>query len=132
MGGRGGNSGFTGKSYSTPSEAMNALYDYSNNRSDGMFDRWQKYGKDRLYVNMKKLYNIEIETYKNGNISSARMGGEKISNSEASKILSEKVYIDANTGKVYRVSNFGHGVREETKERLEKYVPKKIKKILKF
>lgn len=130
MGGRGGNSGLSGRKITTPDQAMNALHDYSNLKSDGMFSRWQKYGKDRLYVNIEKLYNMEIEMYGSGNISYATVDGKKISNSLAKDILNENIYIGMQSGKVH--SNRYGGIKEETRERLEKYIPKKIRKFIAF
>ena len=51
---------------------------------------WQAYGKHRWYINgelMARLYGLEVSYYGTGNISSVRLGGEKISNTRAKKIL---------------------------------------------
>lgn len=52
-------------------------------------NRWQKGGHDRIYLDSKTLaeaIGLEAETYKTGNICSATLKGEKISNSEAGRI----------------------------------------------
>lgn len=60
--------------------------------------RWKKAGRDRLYLNkaFSSMLNLKISYYNTGNISSAYIGDEKISNSKAYKILAyaPKVYID--------------------------------------
>lgn len=66
--------------------------------------RWQKNGMDRIYFNnLYGWYGLEMETYKTGNISSASLDGEKISNSQAKKLESEigfgKLWFDVPTGK---------------------------------
>ncbi|WP_030506388.1 helix-turn-helix domain-containing protein [Microbispora rosea] len=66
--------------------------------------RWTKGGKDRIYINgWTKYLGLEIEHYRSGNISSATLNGESISNSEAYRLASAvyKVYFDVTDGKVY-------------------------------
>lgn len=66
--------------------------------------RWQKAGKDRIYVNDWQQYiGLEVDSYKSGNISHATLGGEKISNSEAYRLLTavHKVYFDTADSKIY-------------------------------
>ena len=72
-------------------------------------NRWQKYGKDRIYFPTKsllKLLNVELDFYKTGNISDASMDGEHISNSEGRRILDAlndaKIYYDIKTDDFYR------------------------------
>ena len=51
---------------------------------------WEKANRKRAYISdegIKKALNLEVAYYKTGNISSAKMDGEKISNSEAFRIL---------------------------------------------
>lgn len=66
--------------------------------------RWSKAGKDRLYLNDAglKLAELDIDRYNTGNISSATMAGDKISNSKAGKIIPavSQGYIDLESGKV--------------------------------
>jgi ArsR family metal-binding transcriptional regulator len=57
---------------------------------------WEKYNKKRLYLEWTKLVNLEIHRYNTGNISTAYLDGEKISNSKAYKYLQGKAYIDLN------------------------------------
>ena len=67
--------------------------------------RWTKGDHDRLYLNgaAKKIVGLETEHYNSGNISSATLKGEKISNSRARRISDVicNAYIDLNTGKLY-------------------------------
>ena len=58
---------------------------------------WEKYNKRRLYLDFAKIINLEVDRYNTGNISSAFLDGEKISNSRAYKYLQGKAFIDLNT-----------------------------------
>ena len=69
---------------------QNLIEDESNNL-------WEKYNKRRLYLDFAKIVNLEVDRYNTGNISSAFLEGEKISNSKAYKYLQGKAYIDLNT-----------------------------------
>ena len=57
------------------------------------FNRWQKNGFDRLYVNASTL-GLTCTYYKTGNISSAEFRGDSISNSRARSMKASKTYID--------------------------------------
>lgn len=51
---------------------------------------WEKYGKRRIYWNsdsVLKTVGLDCGYYKSGNISSASLNGESISNSEAKRLL---------------------------------------------
>lgn len=64
---------------------------------------WEKAGMRRIYFNnAAELYGLTYSTYKTGNISSARLDGEEISNSQASKILNKigKIYFDLADDKI--------------------------------
>lgn len=66
--------------------------------------RWTKAGKDRVYINgWARFIGLEVATYKTGNISAAWLGDDKISNSEAGRLLGavHKVYYDVADGKVH-------------------------------
>ena len=69
---------------------QNLIEDESNNL-------WEKYNKRRLYLDFAKIINLEVNRYNTGNISSAFLDGEKISNSKAYKYLQGKAFIDLNT-----------------------------------
>ena len=60
--------------------------------------RWSKYGRDRLYLRncYQELLKMKISYYNSGNISSASIDGEGISNSEAYRIkdMAYDCYID--------------------------------------
>jgi hypothetical protein len=66
--------------------------------------RWQRGDKDRVYINDWALFiGLEVDRYKSGNISSASLDGETISNSEAYRLLTAvyKVYFDAADSKLH-------------------------------
>lgn len=69
--------------------------------------RWTKGGHDRLYLNgaVSDLIGLKIECYKSGNISSATLNGEKISNSKAGKILYgfSGTYLDLSDCMLYKM-----------------------------
>ena len=64
---------------------------------DKSHNLWEKYNKRRLYLDFAKIINLQVDRYNTGNISSAYLEGEKISNSKASKYLQGKAFIDLNT-----------------------------------
>ena len=74
-------------------------------------NRWTKYGKDRMYLRNvgKAVMALECTYYKTGNISSATLDGEEISNGAAGRVVAtyNDAYIDMTTGKVYGVSDRG-------------------------
>ena len=78
---------------STPEEAMDALKKVG-------FTRWQKNGKDRLYINADSL-GLEI-TWGNrmGQVESASFQGEDISKSYASELRRAKTYVDVKTQEI--------------------------------
>jgi len=67
---------------------------------------WQKGQMHRIYFNnLCLLYGLRCEAYKTGNIASAELNGERISNSEARRIQDRfswsKVWYDMNDGRLY-------------------------------
>ena len=63
--------------------------------------RWTKYGKDRLYFNATNVLNLEISYYNTGNVRTATLNGERISNSDARRYLDAKAYIDLTTDELH-------------------------------
>jgi len=75
-------------------------------------NRWTKNGNDRIYIDPRNALNeLETTRYNTGNISSATLNGERISNSEAKRLvgaaLSTKLWYDLNDEKFhwYEVTN---------------------------
>lgn len=71
----------------------------------GYARRWTQAGKDRAYLTKEAILaamNLKISRYGTGNISYAELDGEKISNSEAKRILLDlhnaAPYVDMLTG----------------------------------
>lgn len=78
---------------STPEEAMDALKKVG-------FTRWQKNGKDRLYINADSL-GLEITWGKRmGQVESASFQGEDISKRYASELRRAKTYVDVKTQEI--------------------------------
>ena len=69
------------------------------------FHRWTMRDMDRLYINAKDL-GLEVEYYKTGNVKSARWQGQHISNADARRLLSSKVFIDVKTCKLSVTTSF--------------------------
>lgn len=61
--------------------------------------RWTKGKFDRVYFNIKD-FGLRYSCYKTGNIQSAFWKGERISNSEAMRLLNVKCYLDLHTGEI--------------------------------
>lgn len=81
------------------------------------FKHWTKYGKDRMYIDAKTVFDMEIDYYNSGNIRDAKKSGEDISNSRARKLLNMKIYIDLADGSIHA----DHAWYEEDKtEAIEK------------
>lgn len=62
------------------------------------FSRWTKGNMDRLYFNIEKSGDLELDYYKSGNLRSADLEGERISNAEACRLLAVKCFIDLKNG----------------------------------
>lgn len=62
------------------------------------FNRWTKGNMDRLYFNLEKSGDLELDYYKNGNLRAADLDGERISNAEACRLLAVKCFIDLKSG----------------------------------
>lgn len=63
---------------------------------------WEKNSTRRIYINSDRsedVFGLQITKYRTGNISSANLNGERISNSKASKLLSSPTYFDCTTQK---------------------------------
>lgn len=67
---------------------------------------WEKNGMHRIYFNdLPGWYGLQYERYNSGNVSSATLDGEHISNSKATGILSDllalKIWYDVTTERFY-------------------------------
>lgn len=76
------------------------------------FKRWTKGSMDRLYVNATTL-GLEVSYYKTGNVSSAKWQGERISNADARRLLSSKVWVDIATGELHVRTDYYNGIDED-------------------
>jgi hypothetical protein len=61
-------------------------------------------GETRWYLQIEALIGLDLERYKSGNIWSAELGGEKISNSEATRITAARAWISGTDGTLYMQS----------------------------
>lgn len=76
--------------------------------------RWTKGNFDRIYFNAD-FFGLECDYYKSGNICSATLKGEKISNSYAGKLMAAKSYYDVKTG---IISSSREELQAELEERI--------------
>lgn len=63
-------------------------------------DAWERDGMKRYYINddqLEAVFGLSIDRYNTGNISSASLNGEGISNSRAYKLLGRGIWYDANS-----------------------------------
>ena len=97
------------------------------NLLDGGAVRWTKYGKDRIYLRnfLKENSGLEIERYNSGNISSAKLNGEKISNSMAGILLNciDKAYYDIQKDTFY--------TGESRQDKIEPIIMAAVEKVMK-
>ena len=91
-------------------------------------NEWKKGDYHRIYVNPEML-GLTVDRYNSGKVSYAEFDEEKISNTEATKILAGKYYIDANNGTVSVTAGFAYGetkFRNTLKERIEEMLDKAL------
>ena len=63
---------------------------------------WIKGDMDRIYIDdkdLKAVFGLKIEYYKTGNIKSAILNGDKLSNNKAYGLLRNRIYFDCKTNK---------------------------------
>lgn len=63
---------------------------------------WIKGDMDRIYIDdkdLKAVFGLEIEYYKTGNIKSAILNGDKLSNNKAYGLLRNRIYFDCKINK---------------------------------
>ncbi len=76
---------------------------------------WEKGSYKRIYFSPRLVYEnmgLNVQYYNTGNVSGATLAGERISNSEARRIIQAlddcKIYYDLMDGKIYyRGNSFG-------------------------
>lgn len=84
------------------------------------FSRWTKGNMDRLYFSLEKAGALELDYYKSGNLSSAYLDGERISNAEAYRLLAVKCFVDLKNGNELVVQNSREEAQEVVRELAEK------------
>ena len=82
--------------------------------------RWTKYGKDRLYIDVELVLDLDVDRYNTGNICKSLLDGEKISHARASRILGSKIYIDLTTDELVVAANSDE--KEMIEEAAKKFV----------
>lgn len=80
---------------------------------------WEKNGMSRIYFNAS-LIGLDISRYKTGNISSATLNGDSISNSEAGRIEMIKIWFDAKDGQ-FHTSDLS-GLRSSSREAVQSFI----------
>ena len=89
------------------------------------FYRWTKGDMDRLYFDIKKSGYLDVDYYKSGNVSSAYLNGERISNAEAYRLMAVKCFIDLKNGNKLMVT-YGS---EEAQDVVRKFAEKALASI---
>ena len=84
------------------------------------FNHWTKGAMDRLYFNVEKSEYLDVDYYKSGNVSSAYLEGERISNAEAYRIMSVKCFIDLKNNNELVVQYGNEEVQKLVRELAEK------------
>lgn len=81
---------------------------------------WQNYGKERLYLNVQKVIGLQVELYNTGNVCSASLNGEKISNSKANRIVkSSGSFVDLISGEIKLDRHLDSEIRDLIIENLQ-------------
>lgn len=71
---------------------------------------WERDGMKRYYINddqLEAVFGLSIGRYNTGNISSASLNGEGISNSRAYKLISRGIWYDANSDSWMQKTEYG-------------------------
>lgn len=71
---------------------------------------WERDGMKRYYINddqLEAVFGLSVGRYKTGNISSASLNGEGISNSKAYKLIGRGIWYDANTDSWMQKTEYG-------------------------
>lgn len=84
------------------------------------FNRWTKGDMDRLYFNIEKSGDLDVDYYKTGNVRSAYLNGERISNAEAYRLMTVKCFINLKHDNNLVVQHGGLEAREIVRELAEK------------
>lgn len=74
---------------------------------------WERGGMKRYYMNdaaLEAVFGLSIDRYKTGNISSASLNGEGISNAKAGRLIGRGVFYDAVAHEWFRTGAFGKTV----------------------
>lgn len=78
---------------------------------------WECGEMKRYYINddqLEAVFGLSIDRYKSGNICSASLNGEGISNSKAYKLLGRGIWYDATTDSWMQKTEFGTRVLNDT------------------
>lgn len=78
---------------------------------------WERDGMKRYYINdgqLEAVFGLSIGRYKTGNISSASLNGEGISNSKAYKLIGRGIWYDANANSWMQKTEYGNRPLNET------------------
>lgn len=80
-------------------------------------DAWERGEMKRYYINdehLEAVFGLSIGRYNTGNVSSASLNGEGISNSKAYKLLGRGIWYDANTDSWMQKTEFGTRALNDT------------------
>lgn len=100
-------------------KGMRMTYEQIKSLESIGFRRWTKYGKDRLYATAEAV-GLSCTYYGTGNISSASLNGERISNSHARAVSGyiDGVYVDIETSRISYRDERGRDLVNDAIERV--------------
>ena len=91
-------------------EALTAEKSTTEKLEDLGITAWERDGMKRYYINddqLEAVFGLSIGRYKTGNISSASLNGEGISNSKAYKLIGRGIWYDANADSWMQKDDYG-------------------------
>lgn len=80
-------------------------------------EAWERGDMKRYYINddaLEAVFGLRIGRYNTGNISSASLNGEPISNSRAYKLMGRKIFFDAVKGEWMQSTEYGTRALNDT------------------
>lgn len=98
-------------------EALTAEKSTTEKLEDLGITAWERDGMKRYYINddqLEAVFGLSIDRYKTGNISSASLNGEGISNSKAYRLIGRGIWYDANANSWMQKTEYGNRPLNDT------------------
>lgn len=91
-------------------EALTAEKSTAEKLEDLGITAWERDGMKRYYINddqLEAVFGLSIDRYNSGNICSASLNGEGISNSKAYKLIGRGIWYDADANNWMQKTEYG-------------------------